>query len=239
MQTKTTGIILHTTRFNDSASIATVYTRQLGRVSYLVYGVNKKKSVCRNALLQPLSIVELDVTHIHRKDMQQIREIRMGHQFTGIPFHLVKNSVALFLSEVLFKTLRNSVPDDNLYLFIENSILQLDYIEKGIQNFHLVFLLKLTRFLGFEPNVEKGGNYFDLLNGVFHKEKPLHIHILSPEVTLQFSALLETDYQTLEKLILTREQRSDLLKSLIEYYRLHLPEFHNIHSLSVLQSLFD
>jgi DNA repair protein RecO (recombination protein O) len=147
--------------------------------------------------------------------------------------------VALFLSEVLFKTLRNSVPDDNLYLFIENSILQLDYIEKGIQNFHLVFLLKLTRFLGFEPNVEKGGNYFDLLNGVFHKEKPLHIHILSPEVTLQFSALLETDYQTLEKLILTREQRSDLLKSLIEYYRLHLPEFHNIHSLSVLQSLFD
>jgi DNA repair protein RecO (recombination protein O) len=239
MQTKTTGIILHTTRFNDSASIATVYTRQLGRVSYLVYGVNKKKSVCRNALLQPLSIVELDVTHIHRKDMQQIREIRMGHQFTGIPFHPVKNSVALFLSEVLFKTLRNSVPDDNLYLFIENSILQLDYIEKGIQNFHLVFLLKLTRFLGFEPNVEKGGNYFDLLNGVFHKEKPLHIHILSPEVTLQFSALLETDYQTLEKLILTREQRSDLLKSLIEYYRLHLPEFHNIHSLSVLQSLFD
>jgi DNA repair protein RecO (recombination protein O) len=239
MQIRTTGIILHATKYNDSAAIVTVYTRQLGRVSYLVYGANKKKSVCRNALLQPLSIVELDVSHNHLKDIQQIREMWMDHQFTSIPFHPVKNSVALFLSEILFKTLRQSVPDENLYLFIENSILQLDYSEKGIQNFHLVFLLKLTRYLGFEPNVEKGGKYFDLMNGVFQEEKPLHIHFLLPEVTVQFSILLETDYQTMEKLVLTRECRSDLLKSMIEYYHLHLPEFHTIHSLSVLQSLFD
>lgn len=239
MQAKTTGIILHTTKYTDAASIVTVYTRQFGRVSYLVYGVNKKKSGNRAALLQPLSIVEMEVKHAPGKDIQQIKEIRLEFAFTGIPFDSVKNSLALFLSEILFKALRQTEPDESLFLFLENSIQQLDYLQIGISNFHLVFLQKLTRYLGFEPNVENGGKYFDLMNGVFQTEKPLHIHFLSPEVTLLFTALLETDYFCMEKLILSRENRSILLKGMAEYYRLHIPEFHNLNSLSVLQSLFD
>jgi DNA repair protein RecO (recombination protein O) len=239
MQVKTTGIILHTTKYSDSATIATVYTLEFGRVSYLVFGVNKKKSACRAALLQPLSIVEIEATHTPGKDIQQIREMRMKHQLSGIPFDPVKNSLALFLNEVLFKTLRQTEPDENIFLFIENSILQLDCCQAGIHNFHLVFLQKLTRYLGFEPSVEDQGDYFDLMNGVFQTQKPLHVHFLLPEVTKQFTALLETDYTNLETLILSREKRLVLLKSMVEYYRLHIPEFHQLHSLPILQSLFD
>ncbi len=239
MQAKTSGIVLHTTKYTDSASIVTVYTRQFGRVSYLAYGVNKKKSGNRLALLQPLSIVDMDVSHIPGKDLQQIKEIRLEYLFTGIPFDPLKNSLALFISEILFKALRQTEPDENLFLFVENSIQQLDCCQHGIQNFHLVFLQKLTRYLGFEASMEEMGKYFDLMNGIFQNEKPLHVHFLAPEVTLDFTTLLETDYTNMEKLVLSRENRMVLLRSMVEYYRLHIPEFHNLNSLPILQSLFD
>jgi len=240
MQSKTTGIILHSIKHTDSSTIVTVYTQQFGRVSYMVHGVNKKKSMCRAAFLQPLSMVEMDVFHIPGKDIQRIKDMRMNYQFTGIPFHPVKNSLALFLSEVLFKTLRQTEPDENLYLFLENSIQQLDCSEEGIANFHLVFLIKMSRYLGFAPNTEEGsGKYFDLINGVFTEQKPLHIHFLLPETTADFNSLLQADYVSMHKLILTRDRRTNLLKGLVEYYLLHIPDFHSLHSLAVLQSLFD
>lgn len=240
MQVRTSGIVLHSIKYTDSSTIITVYTRQFGRVSYMVHGVNKKKSSCRAALLQPLSIVEMNVFHTPGKDIQRIKEMRLEYQFSDIPFNPIKNSVALFLSETLFRTLRQTEPDENLFLFLENSIQQLDCCEAGIQNFHLVFLIKLSRHLGFEPNKEEtNGKYFDLMNGVILNEKPLHVHFLLPEMTLDFISVLNTDYSNMDKLIFTREKRTNLLKSMVEYYRLHIPEFHSLHSLAVLQSLFD
>jgi DNA repair protein RecO (recombination protein O) len=201
---------------------------------------NKKKSLVRSALLQPLSLVEMDVFHTPGKDIQRIKDIRMEYQFSGIPFDPVKNSLALFLSEMLFRVLRQTEPDKNLFLFLENTILQLDCCETGIANFHLVFLLKLSRYLGFEPNRdEDDANYFDLMNGVFQKNKPPHIHFLLPDVTVDFNKVLLADYASMGNLAFTRARRIKLLESMIEYYRLHIPDFHGLHSLAILHSLFD
>lgn len=206
----------------------------------MVYGANKKKSVVRAALLQPLSIVNMDVTHTPGRDIQRIKDIRMEHLFTGIPFDPVKNSLALFISEILFRTLRQTEPDENLFLFLENSIQQLDCCDAGIANFHLVFLLKLSRYLGFEPNNDnEHATYFDLLNGVFQQEKPLHIHYLLPEMAKYLNDILLADYSTMHNLAFSRATRSKLLESIIEYYRLHIPEFYGLHSLPVLHSLFE
>lgn len=240
MQVKTSGIILHSIKYTDSTSIITVYTQQFGRASYMVHGVNRKKSVCRAALLQPLSIVEMDVFHTPGKNIQRLKEMRMEQSFTGIPFDPVKNSLALFLSEVLFRTLRQSEPDESLFLFLENSILQLDCSVTGISNFHMVFLLKLTRYLGFEPNQDEvNANYFDLMNGVFLREKPLHMHFILQDLTADFARVLNADYSTMHNLAFTRARRIDLLQGIVEYYQLHLADFHGLHSLPVLQSLFD
>ena len=240
MQVKTSGIILHSLKYTDSTTIITVYTRQFGKVTYMVRGVNKKRSVNPAAILQPLSLVEMDVYHTPGKNIQRLKEMRMEHPFSGIPFDPVKNSLALFISEVLFRTLRQTEPDDSLYLFIENSILQLDCTVKGISNFHLVFLLKLTRYLGFEPNQDdEQVNYFDLMNGVFLKEKPLHTHFTLPEVSSDFIRVLNADYSNMHNLAFTRARRAGLIQSIVEYYQLHIPDFHGLHSLSVLQSLFD
>ena len=240
MQIKTSGIVLHSIKYSDSGTIITVYTQQFGKVSYMVHGVNKKKSVNPAAFLQPLSMVEMDVYHTPGKNIQRLKEMRMSHPFTGIPFNPVKNSLALFISEVLFRTLRQTEPDENLYLFLENSILQLDYSETSMSNYHLVFLLKLTRYLGFEPNQDNElVNYFDLMNGVFMKEKPQHSHFVLPDITADFISILNTDYLSMQYLVFTRDRRANLLQNIVEYYQLHIPDFHGLHSLPVLQSLFD
>jgi DNA repair protein RecO (recombination protein O) len=206
----------------------------------MVHGVNKKKSLNPAAFLQPLSMVEMDVYHMPGKNIQRLKEIRMVHPFTGIPFDPVKNSLALFLSEVLFRTLRQTEPDESLYLFLENSILQLDYSETTMSNYHLVFLLKLTRYLGFEPNQDNElVNYFDLMNGVFMKEKPIHSHFILPDAISDFISILNADYLNMQSLVFTRARRASLLQSIVEYYQLHIPDFHGLHSLPVLQSLFD
>lgn len=240
MQVKTTGIVLHSIKHGDSSIIITVYTEQFGRVAYMIHGANKKKSVVRSALIQPLSIVEMDVFHSPGKDIQRIKDIRMKYQFNGIPIHPVKNSLALFVSEMLYRVLRQTEPDERLFLFLENSIQQLDHCDVGLANFHLVFLLKLTRYLGFEPNADSDhSKYFDLMNGIFQLEKPLHTHYLLPEPTNYFAEVLEADYSTMQNLAFSRAVRMQLLESIIEYYRLHIPEFKGLNSLSILQSLFD
>jgi len=240
MQQKTKGIILHSLKYSDSASIITIYTEQFGRASYMVHGINKKKSVCRPALLQPLSLVDMNVNHTPGKELNSIKELQMAYTFTGIPYNPVKNAIALFISEILFRTLRQTEPDESLFLFLENSIQQLDCSEEGMANFHLIFLLKLTRYLGFEPNSDESPfRYFDLMNGVFQFEKPLHIHYLITEDAVDFAVVLHTDYRNVNALIFSRQKRIKLLEGLVEYYRLHIPDFHELHSLAILQHLFD
>ena len=240
MQIKTTGIVLHSIKYSDSASIVTIYTRHFGRISYMVHGINKKKSVCRAALMQPLSIVDMDVFHSPGKDLQRIKDVRIAYLFTGIPFDPIKNAVALFLAEMLFRTLLQSEPDESTFLFLENSIQQFDCCEEGTANFHLVFLLKLSRYLGFEPNQDETSiTYFDMMNGVFLSQKPLHPHFLQQEIASDLFNLLHSDYSNMHKLHYSRQRRMKILEGLIEYYKLHVPDFRSLHSLAVLQSLFD
>ncbi|WP_163631600.1 DNA repair protein RecO [Paludibacter sp. 221] len=240
MQIKTTGIVLHTVKYSDSANITTIYTRECGRVPYMVYGANKKKAVCRAAFLQPLSIVDLEVTHHPGKEIQRIKEIKAGYLFAEIPFHPAKNAIALFLSEVLFRVLRQSEPDDELFCFLEESIKTLDLSGEGTSNFHLIFLVKLTRFLGCSPNYEQeNSGYFDLINGVFLRQRPIHTHYLIPDISKNLLLLLNTDYGEIENAVFSRKQKIELLESLVEYYKLHIPDFNGLHSLEVLQNVFD
>lgn len=240
MQIKTNGIILHTLKYSENSTIATIYTSQFGRTSYMVHGANKKKSKFRSAFFQPLSLLELDVYHTPGKDIQTIKDIRVFYPFTSIPFNPVKNSLALFIAEVLFKALRQTDPDENLYHFLENSIQVLDYCEEGLANYHLVFLMKLSRYLGFEPNGEGDEDkYFDLLNGVFISQQPIHSHFLMPEATANFTKIMHADYINMQSIVLTREQRLKMLETLIEYYKLHMADFHGLNSLPVLHALFD
>lgn len=240
MQIKTRGIILHTLKYSENSVIVTIYTSEFGRTPYMVYGANKKKSKFRSAFFQPLSLLELDVYHTPGKDIQTIKDLRISHTLSDISYHPIKNPLALFISEVLFRVLKQTEPDENLFNFLESSILALDCCEEGLANFHLVFMMKLCRYLGFEPNGEDDKKrYFDLLNGIFTAYQPQHAHFLNPEATIDFGRIMQADYINMKSIPFTRNQRIKLLESLIEYYKLHVADFHGLNSLAVLHALFD
>lgn len=240
MHNKTSAIILNAKKYSDKAIIVTVYSMQYGRTSYLVYGMNNKKSVFRPAFSQALTLVEIDVVHSSKKDIQTIKDIRIAHPFVGIPVHPVRSSLALFVSEIIYRCLQHAEPDELLYNFLEKSILELDACTNGLANFHLVFLLKLSRYLGFEPNNDDvSEKYFDLMNGIFTSIQPLHQHFLTDEYCALFLKIAKCDYQQLDSISMNREKRAHLLESIIEFYKLHIPGFKGLNSLSVLQELFD
>ena len=213
---------------------------QFGRTAYMVYGINNKKSRFRPAFLQALTLVDIDVVHSTKKDIQSIKDIQISQVFTNIPFHPIRNSLALFVSEIIYRSLQHSEPDEQLYVFLEKSIMELDSCSKGLANFHLVFMLKLTRYLGFEPNSDDTNQkYFDLMNGVYIQSKPTHQHFLNEKDTQLFLKISECNYQNMERLSMTREVRYKMLESIIDFYKLHISDFKGLNSLAILQELFD
>jgi DNA repair protein RecO (recombination protein O) len=235
------AIVLHSFRFSDRASIVHFYTEAKGRLTCITYGNRNAKSGNRNALLQPLSIVEIEIEMAPGKELPVLKEIRSTKVTTSLSLHPVKNAVSLFLAEFLFRTLREMQADRVLYRFLEESIGVLNDTERGPANFHLVMLLQMTRFLGFYPNLEHQmpEAYFDLLNGVFCLDKPAHNHFLSPESCQVFVRLMRIDYRTMHLFSFSRAERVEVLGLILDYYRIHLSEFGELKSLPVLMEIFD
>ena len=239
MTSKTSGLVLRSVKHSDKSFIVTIYTRDFGRISYIVYGAGRKKSTVKPACFLPLSIIEISATHHPAKDIQQLNEARIAHNLSGIFASPIKNAITLFIAELLFKTLKHPDPEPNMFDFLKEAVLTLDQNEVGVANFHLVFAMQLCRYLGIEPNGEYATSaYFDLMNGVFVKNKPLHSHFLSTEATKAFASLLNLTFDEMHTLNLSRNKRNELLEHLLEYYKLHIPDFHGLNSTSVLHEIF-
>ncbi len=237
----TRGIVLHSIPYKDSYAIIYMYTEAFGRVSYMVSRNRGKKSSGLKSLFIPLSVLDLEVEHFNKRDIHRIKEARLCFPLQQILCHPIKNVLALFLSEVLFRAVKDTEPDERLFRFIYDSIQVLEYTDKGIANYHLVFLFHLLRYLGIFPNVTHRQEevYFDLQNGVFTSVPPLHTHYLGIEETKIFNRLLKITYENMSLYTFSRQERVQIIQRILEYYHLHLPDFSEIKSLSVLRSLFD
>lgn len=238
---KTRGIVLRAIPYKETYYIIYMYTEAFGRVSYLVSRGRGKKSGVMRSLFIPLSVLELEVEHLNRREMQRIKEARLclgANEWSGNP---VKSVLALFLSEVLFRFVKDTEPDERLFRFLYDSIQVLEGADEGIANFHLVFLLHLLYYLGIYPNTEhrREGLYFDMLNGIFTDQMPTHPHYLRPDETRVLVRLLKMSYENMSLYAFSRHDRVRIIERIFEYYRLHIPGFQEIKSLSVLQSLFD
>lgn len=241
MLSKTRGIVLHSIPYNDKYSIIYMYTESFGRVSYLVSRARGKKSPVSKSLFIPLSVLEMEVEHLNKRDLHRIKESRVCFPLNEICLNPVKNVLALFLSEILFRIVKDTEPDPRLFNYLYESIRLLEYAEKGIANFHLVFLLGLLHHLGIFPNTDshEEGYYFDMMNGIFIDHIPMHRHFLNREESAFFYRLLRISYENMSLYGFSRQERVDIIHRVLEYYRLHLPDFPEIKSLAVMQSLFD
>ena len=241
MLVTTRGIVLHVTPYNDNNAIVHVYTEAYGRTSYLVARHRKRKTLVSYALFMPLSVIEMEVEHLTTRDIQRVKETKICYPLSSIPSHPVKNTIALFLAEVLYRMICTKEADPKLFDYLCHSIQYLEILEQGIANFHLVFLIHLARYLGIFPNAElyTPGVFFDLLNGVFTSQTPDHPHYLNKEESVIFLRLLRLNYENMALYSFSRKERSMIIQHILAYYRLHFIDFKEIKSLSIMQNLFD
>jgi DNA repair protein RecO (recombination protein O) len=189
---KTRGIVLKTIKYADNNLIAKIYTEQFGLRTYFVKGLSGKSGKARKALLQSLSLINLHVYEKQSADIQQIRDIECAYFFQNIHSDIRKSTILVFLNEVLYKTIIEEAANPELFGFVFQSIIQLDNAEENIAIFHAIFLIQLTRYLGFYPqnSYSEKYRYFDLTEGSYVKEQPLHSDYFDGELSRVFSAIL-------------------------------------------------
>ena len=240
MLLKTDAVVLHSIPYSDSHRIVHLYTEEWGRTDYLITTGTRKTAPVKRAFFQPLNWIEIQADHKGSRELQRIRDVRSVSPFTGISFDIVKSTIALFLAEVLDYSLRQTEKDAALFHFLTQSVQWLDLCEKGLANFHLVFLMKLTRYLGFYPNLDdwQPGRYFDLQGGVCLAAKPWHNAWLDANETELFANLTTLNYDNMDLCRINHLLRRQMIHHLLNYYRLHLNDFPPIQSLEVLEEVF-
>ena len=236
---KTRGIVFKTTDYGESSVVVQVFTEKFGLQSYIVNGAKKPKAKIARNMLQPLHLLDMVVYHKETGNVQRIKELKNSPQLQSIPYDVIKSSVAMFLNEILYKAVKQQSADENMFDFVFSAIEWLDHQTDSIANFHLLFLIRLTRYLGFYPDRYLAGeaDYFDLKNGTFSRYKPDSVLYLSPPHTQNFTALLKGTFENIGHIKLTNDDRRYLISKLLDYYALHIEGFGNIKSHEVLEEV--
>ena len=240
MFVKSRGIVLHTIKYNDAQIICHVLTEQAGSVAFMVRICRSPRAAVRHTLFQPMALLELEWNQRAAGGLRHPRAVQTATPLVSIPFHPHKAAIALFLSEFLYHATRGEDPSPGLFAYIYRSVEWLDTCRGSFANFHLVFLLRLAHFLGFEPNLPtaRAGYYFDLEAGSFVPDRPPHAHSVAPEDAARLPLLMRMDYGTMHLFRFSGTERSRLLEQINAYYRLHIPDFPELKSLAVLRELF-
>ena len=236
-----TGIVLRTIKYSDNLMIADVFTKERGRASFLVPVSRGKRSRVRSVLFQPLSMLTFTVKDSRGKGLARLSDAHPYVMYQTLPYDVAKLSIAMYIAEFLVAVLREEGDSEALFAYLDYAFSFFDTMDSGYADFHIIFLLQLTRFLGIYPNVEEAspGACFDLIAGTLVDEHPLHAHYLSPEDTQNFIELLNIDFGSLQRLSLNRKARGEYLALIQNYYSLHFPDFPAIKSTDVLRELFD
>ena len=234
------GIVLQCVKYNDKSFIAHLFTASRGHVSFMVNGTHGKRSGTMARLFQPLTFLSFQWDVKPNSALQRMKEARMLFVWQDVPYHPIKRGVAMLLTEFMAHTLRNEASSPDLYQYIEHSLRWFDMVEEGYANFHLVFLLKLARFLGFAPNMEaySDGDLFDLISGHFTPHGVESDTMMSAHDAHLLFLLNGATYETMGGISMNRHDRARLVRYLAAYYGQHAVNFPALQSLDILQDLF-
>jgi len=241
MVIKTEAIVLRTFKYGENKHIVDMFTRTDGRLSFIVTIPKSGKGKIKKQIFQPLSLLNITADLRSNVSLQKLVDATINVPFTSLPFDPYKLSISLFIAEFLCYALRREQRNEPLYYYIEDSLIWLDSCgNEGFANFHLVFLMRLSRFLGFYPNLDNydNGDCFDLRTGCFCVHPPLHNDVLAPVEAGRISLMMRMSYQTMHLFRMSRTERNRLLDVAVRYYTIHIPDFPCLKSLEVLRDLF-
>lgn len=237
---KSRCVVLHTLKYNDSSLIAHVLTEAEGCVSFVVSLSHARRAAVRYTLFQPLALLEVEWEQRKPDELCKPKAVQVAVPLVSIPFDPYKSAIAMFLAEFLRYALKAEPASQPLFEYVYRSVEWLDTCVKGAANFHLVFLLRLTRFLGFFPEVQaaESGCYFDLQQCTFTPVRPAHSRFLEPADADRLPQLLRMRYENMRFFKFSGRERNRFLAVINDYYRLHIPNFPELKSLAVLRELF-
>ncbi|MEM9834007.1 MAG: DNA repair protein RecO [Bacteroidota bacterium] len=228
---KTQGIVLNFIKYRETSIVTRIYTEDFGLQSYIVNGVrgSNKKSKSKISFFQPLTLLELVVYYKRNAGLNRISEIKCPEPYQSIPYDLRKSSLAMFITEVLNKCLKEEEGNSNQFEFLRYSLQMLDHLEAHYENFHLQLLLKLSRYLGFAP--ERADDVFD----------EVYEYVGKPTIDEQdqqaLDLLLQNPYTSPVKM--SNTTRRLLLDDLIKYYQRHVDGFGELKSIAVLREVLE
>jgi DNA repair protein RecO (recombination protein O) len=235
MVVNTRGIVLHHLNYSETSIIAKIYTEQFGLQSFLVKGVRQKKSRMRMNLFGPLSVVEIVMVYKEKSTLHHLREIYSAYPGTGIATDMRRTSLAIFINELLYKSIHGEEPDPALFAFIVDAVKYLDSTTDRLAFFHMRFALELTQFLGFSPHDNYSSHYrfFDLQEGAYISVPPPHPYFLDESLSVYWHQLISQQVTNEWPSAL----RDTMLLRILDYYRLHLPEFREMKSYAILREV--
>lgn len=233
------GIVISNIKHTDRNSIVTLFTRNRGRVSFVCAMGTGKTGRARKAALLPMNIVEAVVNFKECKDLQTLNGVTTLEPLHDLYYNPYKSSILIFLSEFLNRFLRESPPDTELWDYVRRSMRFLNSTERGIANFHLMFLLNVISHAGVLPEVSNGeSGWFDMRSGMVTSIIPGHKDYLTPAQYDVFKNMLRISERNLHYFKFSREERNQVVTLLIRYLSIHFPGFSTIKSLEVLRDLF-
>ena len=246
MTHKTRGIVLRAIKYGETSLVVTVFTELFGVQTYMVNGARSSKKTGPKAVMyQPSALLDMEVYHYEQKNIQRIKECSWSYLPSELLSDVVKNSIALFMMELLYKLLKQPEQNTDLFYFSEDALQQLDKAPTNVAaNFPLFFILQLSHFFGFrindmEPDLLQADTlYLDLLEGNFIDQQPPHPYFMEREdalITAEFLKIMQP-YE-LEQVKLNHQKRRILLGRYLEYYALHMQDFGQMKTIGVLQEI--
>lgn len=240
---KTKGIVLRTVKYGETSLVVTIFTELFGVQSYLVNGVrtSTKKGTGKANVFQPAAMLDLVVYHNELKHLNRIKEFKWATIYQQVFSNVPKNAVALFMTELLTKCLKQPEANAGLFHFIEDCFMQLDKSSGTVMaNLPLFFSLHLPFHFGFRitDNYSSQNCFLDLQEGLFVSKQPHHPHFLEDKKAAVTSQLLQVmQPEELEDIKLNHDFRRHLLQRYEDYYRLHIQDFGTMKSLPVLREV--
>ena len=234
------GIVIRQVKYSGSSVIAKIYTEKSGLKSFMIRGVRKQHPKISPSLLQPLTLIEIVYAETEKNKLVQAREIASVYPFEEIHSQIVKGTLALFINEVIYRSVREEEANPGMFQFLFDSVLALDKCREPLGGFHLAFMAAFSRYLGFAPNGSycSRAPYLDMKEGVFVSRRPLHPWILENKQAEGFSMCFETPFPAGDFKLGHIAGKKALLAQMITYYQLHLPGYGEMNSSEVLSEVF-
>ena len=240
MLQKTEAIVLHALKYGEQKMIVDMFTREQGRLSFVVPLPRSARAKLKKQYFQPFTLLNIECDVRPQQQLQKLSDAALLMPLPRLLSDHKKLAISLFTAEFLYLALRGEQRDAPTFDYVRTSIEWLDGAAAGYANFHLVFLMRLSRFLGFYPNLDNyaAGAYFDLRQSGFCDQAPLHRDFLMPQEADHIRLLMRMDFATMHLFRLSRMQRRRILEILLAYYRIHLPQMPEMRSPDVLAELF-